>query len=243
MNYQKDWLALAPVFTDNSTNGLSLKSQNFMQNMDEESQKNTRASFMNGAKINPLPASEVEVNEIFKEFNLKNRSALVKSHSSTTESFVKSGILSEYKYIHFATHGFVNSDSPELSGILLAPDTTGGNDGILFSGEIYNLNLNADLVVLSACETGLGKLSKGEGIIGLSRALLFAGTNNIIVSLWQVADKSTSDLMIHFYDNLLVNEKKKIPYAQSFREAKLKLIENNKYAHPYFWSPFILIGQ
>ncbi len=100
------------------------------------------------------------------------------------------------------------------------------------------------MVVLSACETGLGKISKGEGIIGLSRALLYAGSKNIIVSLWQVADKSTSDLMVNFYKSMLKSEKQSIDYADAFRKSKLEMIKsNNKYAHPYFWSPFILVGK
>ena len=144
--------------------------------------------------------------------------------------------------MHFATHDFVNSGRPELSGLLLAQDTTSGEHGVLYSGEIYNLKLNADLVVLSACETGLGKIQKGEGIIGLTRALLYAGAKNIIVSLWQVADESTSDLMVDFYKNSLVS-KGQISYSEALRNAKLKMISEGKYAHPIFWSPFILIGK
>jgi CHAT domain-containing protein len=150
--------------------------------------------------------------------------------------------LAKYKVLHFATHGFVNSERPELSGLVLAQDTTGGEDGVLYSGEIYNLKLNADLVVLSACETGLGKIQKGEGIIGLTRALLYAGAKNMIVSLWQVADESTSDLMVDFYKNSLEN-KGQIAYSEALRNAKLKMISEGRYAHPLYWSPFILIGK
>jgi CHAT domain-containing protein len=100
--------------------------------------------------------------------------------------------------------------------------------------------------VLSACETGLGKVSKGEGIIGLTRALLYAGTNNIIVSLWKVADLSTSQLMIDFYDNLLQNQSSANDYfinSDALHQAKLKMIETQNFSHPFFWSPFILIGE
>ncbi|GAH01067.1 unnamed protein product, partial [marine sediment metagenome] len=106
--------------------------------------------------------------------------------NNANEDYIKSGELKKYKLLHFATHGFVNTWKPELSGILLAQDTTINEDGILYSGEIYNLELNADLTVLSACETGLGEIKKGEGLIGLTRALLYAGSKNIIVSLWEV---------------------------------------------------------
>ena len=156
--------------------------------------------------------------------------------------------LEDYKYIHFATHGFVNQEEPEFSGILLVPDSLGQEDGILFSGEIYNLPLNSQLVTMSACETGLGKISTGEGIIGITRALLYAGTKNVNVSLWKVSDNSTRNLMINLYDRLV---KKDVPndplqsldYAYDLRKAKLKLLEDEKFNHPYYWSPFVLIGK
>ena len=90
--------------------------------------------------------------------------------------------------------------------MVLAKTYDTSEDGVIYSGEMYNLEFNSDLVVLSACETALGRISKGEGIIGLSRALLYAGTKNIIVSLWKVADESTSELMIDFYHNLLAGQ-------------------------------------
>ena len=162
-------------------------------------------------------------------FKNKKLSALAKTHKFANEAFLKSDTISKYRFIHIATHGFVNSFKPELSGILLAQDTSSNllglntpEDGILYSGEIYNLKLNADLVVLSACETGLGKMSEGEGVIGLTRALLYAGSKNIIVSLWQVSDESTNKLMVDFYNNILKEEKKR--FACHLSKAKLKLM-------------------
>jgi CHAT domain-containing protein len=131
-------------------------------------------------------------------------------------------------------------DSPELSQIFLQGSSE--EDGNLYAGEIYNLQLKADLVTLSACETGLGKISKGEGIIGLSRALLFAGAQNLMVSFWSVVDNSTANLMIDFYQNLLQDEVTK-GYASALRRAKLKMIDTREYAAPYYWAPFILIGN
>lgn len=124
-----------------------------------------------------------------------------------------------------------------------AQDTISGNDGILYMGEIFNLKLNSELMVLSACETGLGKYERVEGVIGLTRALLYAGTKNIIVSLWQVSDKSTEKMMIDFYKDYLNNYDDLYEFNYSLRSAKLKLIKEGKYAHPFFWSPFILIGK
>jgi CHAT domain-containing protein len=211
----------------------------------------TRGLMMGSGEVVPaLPGSENEVKSIFNEFDKQNLKTTVELKGNASEKQIKSGELINYKYIHFATHGFVNSEKPELSGLLLAqvPDSTNEqNDGILYSGEIFNLKLNADLVVLSACETGLGQIKKGEGIIGLTRALLYAGAKNLVVSLWPVSDQSTSDLMIDFYKNLLSNKSARLSnstrFAPLLQQAKLKMINDAKFAHPYFWSPFILIGQ
>jgi len=240
-----DWLAFAPVFDDSITAGLSMRTRELLQQLDSEldDTTGTRGMLIKGGHISPLPETESEVRSIFRQFDEKGKRALVQIKNNANEEFIKSGELKNYRLLHFATHGFVNTSKPELSGILLAQDTTTSEDGILFSGEIFNLNLNADLTVLSACETGLGKLIEGEGLIGLTRALLYAGTKNIIVSLWKVADKSTSDLMIDFYENLLEAKQEKQEFSQALHQAKLKMIDEGKYAHPFYWSPFILIGK
>jgi CHAT domain-containing protein/Flp pilus assembly protein TadD len=183
-----------------------------------------------------LPASENEVSTIAALF--KNSSTIL-THTGASESSVKSSDLSKYNYLHFATHGVVDEVNPELSRIFL--NGGGDDDGDLFAGEIYNLNMRSDLAVLSACQTGLGKLSKGEGVIGLSRALTYAGTKNIIVSYWRVADESTALLMTEFYRVLLHNNS--LSFAEALRSAKLKLIQNPDYSAPYFWAPFVLIGR
>lgn len=241
----KDWLAFAPVFSDKSTGGLTLRTRDMLRQISafQKDTLNTRGRLFNGAQITPLPGTEEEVKKIFNEFDSKGFLAQVQLNKNANEEFIKSGNLKYYKYLHIATHGFVNADKPELSGILLAQDSLSKEDGILFSGEIYNLQMNADLVVLSACETGLGKYSKGEGIIGLTRALLYAGSKNIIVSLWKVADNSTSILMTDFYDNLLKQKGQERNFSMAISEAKRKMIHSKKYAHPFYWSPFVLVGR
>jgi CHAT domain-containing protein/tetratricopeptide (TPR) repeat protein len=216
------WLGIAPVFS------------------------NAENLVINGNYISPLPGSETEINTIKQKFDQKSIKTNSKLFLDASEQFLKSPELKSYKYIHIATHGFVNSEKPELSGIILSENKAGNNDGVIYTGEIYNLELNSDLVILSACETGLGKVSKGEGIIGLTRSLLYAGTKDIIVSLWKVADNSTSELMIDFYDNLLEMEGTTgnlYIYADALHKAKLQMIEKQKFSHPFFWSTFILIGQ
>jgi CHAT domain-containing protein/predicted negative regulator of RcsB-dependent stress response len=157
-----------------------------------------------------------------------------------TEKNVKDNpALKDARWIHFAVHGFLNEARPELSGLVLAPDRALGGLGLLQVYEIFNLDLTADLVVLSACDTGLGKNVSGEGLLGVSRAFLYAGAASVVVSLWQVADASTSDLMVRFYRHLSQGADK----AEALRLSKLELIREGRYDHPYYWAPFILIGR
>lgn len=193
--------------------------------------------FLEKDKLNDLPGTESEVNTIDKLFKGKNISSKVLLNTQASEAAIKSGSLN-YSLVHFATHGVVDENSPELSRIFLQSESE-AEDGNLFAGEIYNLTLNAELVALSACQTGLGKISKGEGVIGLSRALVYAGAKNIIVSFWSVADESTAELMTDFYKQLLENQT--MSYSEGLRQAKLDLLKGN-YAAPYYWAPFILIG-
>lgn len=185
-----------------------------------------------------LPGTEAEVNRISTLFTNKNISNSVFINDKASETALKSTSLKSYSFIHLATHGVVDENSPELSRIFLQTHTE-AEDGNLYAGEIYNLELNADLVTLSACQTGLGKISKGEGVIGLSRALVYAGARNIIVSFWSVADESTAQLMTGFYTNVL--DRPSANYSRDLRKAKLELL-NGQYAAPYYWAPFILIG-
>jgi len=244
----KDWIAFAPVFDDINTTSKTLETKQFLTQLRKINDENNLARgrvITSGDSIPPLPCTESEVRGIFAQFEKLKYNAKVELRNNATELLIKSEELMDYKIIHFATHGFVNSEIPELSGILLAQDSIGGNDGILYSGEIFNLKINADLVVLSACESGLGKINEGEGIIGLTRAFLYAGAKNSMVSLWQVSDKSTSDLMIDFYINYLksFSLKKSQDFNNCLRQAKLKMIKNGKFVHPFYWSAFILIGK
>ncbi len=148
--------------------------------------------------------------------------------------------LAEYRYVHLATHAFVNETDPLQSGIVLHDDTTGGYDGVLDLAEIYNLSINAELVTLSACQTGLGRFARGEGLIGLTRGFLFAGARNVAVSLWNVQDQATSRLMQQFYEGILEGR----PNPEALRDAKRRLIlTTDTFAHPFYWSAFVLHGR
>jgi CHAT domain-containing protein len=186
--------------------------------------------------LDELPGTESEIKAIADLFPSATKQVLL--YADANEGKIKTNDINKYNYLHFATHGVVDETEPELSRIFLNDGT--GDDGHLFAGEIYNLNLNADLAVLSACQTGLGKYSKGEGVIGLSRALVYAGARNLVVSFWSVADQSTSQLMTDFYATLLKNQDKGFRYA--LQQSKLKMIGSKNFSDPYFWAPFVLIG-
>jgi CHAT domain-containing protein len=194
--------------------------------------------FENNAYLSNLPGTETEVNDIAKLFNDRKLKSETLIKTNADEDQIKSSSIKDYKYLHFATHGIVDEKNPELSRIFLSAGEN--EDGNLYSGEIYNLELNADLVALSACETGLGKISKGEGVIGLSRALVYAGARSIIVSFWSVADASTSQLMTDFYKELL--SKNNNDFAAALQTSKLNMLNNKTYAAPYYWAPFVILG-
>ncbi len=150
--------------------------------------------------------------------------------------------LSQYRFLHFATHGLLNSQTPQLSGLVLSlVDETGKSvNGFLRLYDIFNLNLPAELVVLSACETGLGKDIKGEGLVGLTRGFMYAGASRVVVSLWSVDDEATSILMVKFYQGIL-NEG--LSPAAALRQAQMELQQNPDWSSPYYWAGFTLQGE
>lgn len=150
--------------------------------------------------------------------------------------------LGQFSIIHFATHGFLPPQSPEFAGIVLSLVDQEGHlcDGFLGVPQIFNLQLNAELVVLSGCRTGLGKNMKGEGIVGLTRSFIYAGARRVAVSLWDIHDEATSALMIQFYREMLINHQSP---AAALRAAQRTLRKSKQWASPYFWSGFILQGK
>ena len=216
----------------------------FMEKRNAEKNMNNEVLFVAPVDFEPetrmvsLAGTEKEVNTIMYFFESNDWKSTTLMRAEANEGSLKQLDLESYGILHFATHGLVHESKPELSRIFLGSSQQ--EDGLLYSGEIYNLKINADLVTLSACETGLGKLAKGEGIVGLSRSLLYAGAENLIVSLWQVSDQSTSDLMIRLYQEILEGRK---DFSASLRQAKLSLLKSENYQDPYYWAPFILIGN
>ncbi|MEG3971968.1 CHAT domain-containing protein [Microcoleus sp. T2B6] len=150
--------------------------------------------------------------------------------------------LSQYRIVHFATHGFANSKHPELSGLVLSLVDEKGSlqNGYLRLNDIFNLNLPAELVVLSACQTGLGKDIKGEGLVGLTRGFMYAGAPRVVVSLWSVDDQVTSELMTRFYKKMLQD---KLAPAAALRSAQIEVLQVSEWQSPYYWAAFGLQGE
>lgn len=226
-------LAFAPVFNKNDEgqeNEGALRYSDFHMRKDHHD------------FLRPLPESLNEVQRIQELFSSKGLSSTVYKFDDSKEEIFKSES-GKHHVLHLATHSFINEEQPKYSGIYFTKPGIGRNDlsedGILFSGELYNLDLNADLVVLSSCESGIGKLSRGEGMLSLSRGFYYAGARQVVYSLWKVYDKSTSSLMQKFYNSLL-NEN---TAEEALREAKLELIKNKTTSFPKNWAGFVLLGN
>jgi len=193
-----------------------------------------------GRKIPRLPFSRREAEAIIADAPPDSRFEAVDFHAS--RAMAMSPELAEYRVVHFATHGVLDSRTPALSGIILSLVDQQGRpeDGFLRLWDIYNLHLPADLIVLSACQTALGKEVKGEGLVGLTRGFMYAGAARVIASLWQVDDVATAELMSQFYQGFL---KKKLPPAAALRAAQVYMWKQKRWQDPYFWGAFQLQGE
>lgn len=188
-----------------------------------------------GNRYEPLRASSREVSAITGLYPGKALSFL---DDRATETELKSNpAVTTARRLHLATHAETDEVHPESSALVLKPDR--GSDGMLRVDEIFNLKLSSDLVVLSACRTALGKEVTGEGLVGLTRAFFYAGVPSLVVSLWNVVDGPTPDLMLDFYRDLDRLHHK----SRALRKAKLAMIGRGAYSHPSYWAPFILFGE
>jgi CHAT domain-containing protein len=192
--------------------------------------------------LHPLPETEVEVAAIAATTRTQMKKILVRREAD--EKTFKT-LAPQYATIHLATHGVLDNREPLNSYLLLTKteDET-ENDGLLHAREIIDLNLDADLAVLSACETGNGRISPGEGVIGMSWAFLVAGTRSVVVSQWQVNSASTSRLIKSFYQGLASqNDAISRNKSQALREASLGLLKDRRYHHPFYWAGFVLVSS
>jgi CHAT domain-containing protein len=191
--------------------------------------------------LHPLPEAEAEVGAVASAVRTQMRKVLVGREAD--EKTFKS-LAPQYATIHLATHGLLDNRDPLNSHLLLtrskgAPE----NDGLLKAREIINMRLNADLAVLSACETGNGRISPGEGVIGMSWAFFVAGARSVVVSQWRVNSASTSQLMKNFYQALAKHdESNSRDKSRALREASLRLLNDRRYRHPFYWAGFVLVS-
>ncbi len=205
-----------------------------------------------GVGFDRLPYSAEEVRAILAVYGISPESGSVYLGSNATKKALLGLDLSQYRILHFATHAVMGDQVKWINqpALIFSPDGTGAPDSdLLKMSEIFNLRLNADLVVLSACETARGKLSRGEGIVGLTSAFLFAGSRSVVASLWDVNDESSSLFMESFYGGL----KSGLSKPDALRQARLETMrrqirsavtgQRESLASPYFWAPFILVGS
>lgn len=201
---------------------------------------NLRAIASDGS-FSPLPESEREVKDIIELFEQKNIGTnSLALREKAHEAALKNQLEQAYQFIHIAGHSFADIENPKFSGIACFDEAVDNKeDGILYTGEIYALTAKADLVTLSSCESGFGKLDRTEGLLGLNRAFIYAGSPNVVFSLWKVYDKVSAQLMVDFYGHILAGK----DYSNALRLAKLNLLNREATAAPHFWSPYLLIGR
>ena len=191
-----------------------------------------------GFTFPPLPNSRTEVAGIARLFPEGREKTYLGANATKSALFAEK--LDSYRRLHFATHAMLDERTPAQCGIAFTPDGSKDDDGILRMNEIVDMKLNADLVVLSACQSGLGKLVRGEGMIGLTRAFLYAGAGSVVVSLWKVDDLATSRFMQKFYKRM--QEGADIPSALTQAKLDMKGSGNPAYRNPYYWAPFVVTG-
>ncbi|MDQ2856881.1 MAG: CHAT domain-containing protein, partial [Acidobacteriota bacterium] len=191
-----------------------------------------------GLSFGELPDAEREVKALGEIYGTQNSTIL--TGAAAREEIFKADAW-RYPVLHFATHGLLDDTNPLYSRLLLA-NSSAAEDGLLEAREIMKLSLNADLVVLSACQTARGGIGAGEGLIGMSWAFFIAGTSTTVVSQWKVDSASTSRLMVEFHRNLH-NRENPVSKAEALRQAALKLMADPKYRHPFYWSGFVVVGD
>jgi len=197
---------------------------------------------MEGLPLARLTGTRTEADQISKLAKASGGQADVWLDLDANEDNLGARDISKYRIIHVATHGLLNAERPQFTGVVLSLVGNKTHDGFVRTDEVFNLHLGSPLVMLSACETGLGKEKRGEGVMGLTRAFMYAGAPTVGVSLWSVADKSTADLMTDFYKRLLTSPEGTTS-SSALRGAQLAMISGKKYSAPFFWAPFVLVGD
>jgi CHAT domain-containing protein/Tfp pilus assembly protein PilF len=198
-----------------------------------------QSDFDFGVRLSRLPFARFEAQQIL---SLVRDDARAMFGFEANRAAALSSELGQYRIIHFATHSYFNNSHPELSGIFLSAVDVNGQpqNGLLLAHDVYSMNLQADLVVLSSCSSGLGKEVNGEGVAGFARAFMYAGAPRVVVSLWSVDDRMTAELMTRFYSGML---KQGLPPSAALRQAQVSLLHDKRFAAPFAWGAFVLVGD
>ncbi len=204
------------------------------------SQKHPRSREISGFDLPRLPFTRREADSISALISENQKEK--KLDFAANRSSAMSPELAKFRYVHFATHGFINNENPELSGIVFSMIDENGKDqdGFLRVNDIFNLKLPAELVVLSGCRTGLGKEIRGEGLVGMTRGFMYAGARRVVVSLWDINDEGTSELMGNFYRQMF---SKKLSPSSALRQSQISMLKDKRWQNPYFWATFTLQGE
>ncbi len=223
-----------PVFNQKDSRILNNKKSQTTKN------KEIIRDFNSAENLPRLLASRQEAKNIAKFSSLDK--TVIKTDFEASIANIENENLSDYRILHFATHGLLNTSRPAFSGLYFSLFDQNGQpqNGFLSLEDIYNLELSSDLVVLSACQTALGKDVRGEGLIGLSRGFLYAGSTRIIASLWKVDDFATAEFMKRFYQNHL---QKQMSASKALQQTKIEMKKIPRYSSPYYWSAFTLLGD
>jgi CHAT domain-containing protein len=235
---KKGTAAPAPATTDAEARGLGIQSAV----ADVAGSTPTPVAAMEGLPLARLNGTRIEADQIAKLAKASGGQADVWLDLDANEENLGTRDISKYRIIHVATHGLLNAERPQFTGVVLSLVGNKTRDGFVRTDEVFNLRLGSPLVMLSACETGLGKEKRGEGVMGLTRAFMYAGAPTVGVSLWSVADKSTADLMTDFYQRLLSTSAASTS-SGALRGAQLAMISGKKYSAPFYWAPFVLVGD
>jgi len=195
------------------------------------------ASAADSSQFPRLKFSGQEIEKIAALFKKENTSLFKRREA--TEERLKALDLDDYKILHFATHCIIDDTKPDRSSIVFSVGSVSSEDEILQMREVFNLKLNSDLVTLSACQTGLGQLIRGEGVVGLSRAFFYAGASSALISLWAVHDQATSQFMERYYFHLRASHS----VMDALQKTKLEMIDSGVLSHPYYWAAFIVTGN
>ena len=194
-----------------------------------------------GLPLARLPGTKREADGIAVLVKASGGTADVWQGLDASEANVQTKDIKKYRAVHIATHGLLNAERPQFTGLVLSLVGNKTGDGFLRTDEVFNLAMGSPLVMLSACETGLGKEKRGEGVIGLTRAFMYAGAPTVGVSLWSVSDNSTAELMTDFYKRLMTGQG--MAPGAAMREAQVAMINGKKYSRPFYWAPFVLNGD